>query len=101
MNALKVQECIQTYRSKYGDKLKRLWLCPQIVRKPKVGGNYTLEIAVNSKLSQLLSNAEVTKHWVESDCLCIAYKISDEDLAEGVDKLLERNSELSIEEVIE
>lgn len=95
-----VKECISQYIEKYGSRLKRLWLCPQIVKNPKVGRDYVLEVAINAKLSEILLEAEVTKCWTESDCLCIAYKISDEILAQGVDKLLERNN-LSIEEVIE
>lgn len=95
-----VKEYISQYIHRYGNKLKRLWLCPQIVKNPKVGGDYVLEVTINARLSEILLEAEVTKCWTESDCLCIAYKISDEILAQGVDKLLERNN-LSIEEVIE
>ena len=71
-------------------RLKRLWLCPQIVRNPRVGREYVLEIAITSKLGTKLSDAEVTKCWTEGDCLCITYAMDDESIAIGVDKLLDK-----------
>ena len=79
-----VKECISQYIEKYGSRLKRLWLCPQIVHNPKVGKDYTLEVAISSNVGQVLSNAQVTKHWKEGDCLCIAYKADDVDIIDVV-----------------
>lgn len=72
---MNVQQCIETYKKKYPDKLTKLWLCPNLVKYPKVGQTYVIETNINTQLSESLLNADVTKHWREpGDTLCITYK---------------------------
>lgn len=74
-----VQECIQQYKQRTGSRLTKMWLCPSIVRNPKIGRDYTIEVSIDSKIGEKLLNAEVTKHWIEpKECLCMCYKLPDE-----------------------
>lgn len=53
-------------------------MCPSIVNSPKVGKDYTREVPLTSNPPESLYNVEVTKHWVESDAICVIYRNSDE-----------------------
>lgn len=56
-------------------KITRLWICPEIVKKPKIGRNYVIETGINNSIPESLHNMEVRKSWTENDCLCIVFKI--------------------------
>ena len=72
---LTVRECIDLYRSKTTKKITRLWLCPDIVKEPKIGQEYTAETSINTnQLTESLLNTAVKRHWVENqDTLCIIF----------------------------
>ena len=71
-----VGECISTYR--YNDKVKRIWLCPDVVRKPKLGNNYTCTISIESTPKADVLDCKVKKYWIEEGVLCIIYLPEDE-----------------------
>lgn len=72
---LTVKECIELYKSKSNRKVNRLWLCPDIVKEPKIGHEYVAETGINTnQLTESLLNTEVKRHWVENqDTLCIIF----------------------------
>lgn len=66
-----VNECIEKYR--HNSKVKRTWICPDVVTKPKVGNNYTCTISIESKPKADVLDCKVKKCWIEDDVLCIIY----------------------------
>lgn len=66
-----VGECIEKYR--HNSKVKRIWICPTIVRNPKVGKNYTCTVSIESKPKAAVLNCKVTKYWIEDGAICIIY----------------------------
>lgn len=76
-----VLEYLDKYKKRHNmssRKLNKIWFCPDLVTKPKMGKDYAFEISSNSAIPDTLKDTEVTKHWIESDILCLVYKNSEE-----------------------
>lgn len=75
---MNVHACIDKYKNSTKHKITKIWLCPKIVKHPKVSGTYVIETSISSKLSESLYNSKVVKYWIEpSDCLCIVFDSDD------------------------
>lgn len=70
-----IGECIEKY--KHNDKIKQVWICPDIVRDSKIGKNYVFNGSISSKLDTALLNSPVAKYWKEDSCLCIVYTVTN------------------------
>lgn len=70
-----VRECISQY--KHDRKVKNLWVCPNIVREPKIGEIYSFSGSIDSRLSNELLDCEVKKDWIEEGAACIVYLPKD------------------------
>lgn len=84
---MNVSECIDYYKQRTRSRVNKVWLCPQIVNNPKVGKEYTYEVAISSALPDKLLNSEVTKHWLEpGECICMAIKCDSGDISDLLNK---------------
>ena len=78
---MRIEDCINQIKESNSkrvvqNRITRLWICPEIVKHPKIGKDYVVDTGINAQISESLLNMEVKKHWIENnDCLSIIFKV--------------------------
>ena len=68
-----VQDCIEEHKKHHRQKIKRLWICPGIVKHPRVGEEYMFNGTLDSRLDDDVKELPVKLYWTEDNKLCIIY----------------------------
>ena len=55
-------------------KVSRIWICPNIVKEPKVGKTYTYSGSIETKPPKHVDEYECSQHWIEENTLCMIYR---------------------------
>lgn len=71
---MKVSDCIEYYKS--NSKVKRGWLCPEIVPNPGFNKTYTCTFSLEYKPKSTVLDLEIKKHWIEDGTACMIYKLN-------------------------
>lgn len=75
-----VNECVARQKNSSNKKVSRVWICPEVVRNPRVGREYTYTGSIDYRLPEQLSELTVIKQWIEDGTLCMIYKIEGEPI---------------------
>ena len=58
---------------KSNSKVSRIWICPEIVKHPRVGAIYSYAGGMDYTPGKGVTELQEKKYWIEDNTLCIIY----------------------------